>query len=68
MYLMQNDSIILASDVIRYVAMTLKIECHQLPEYLCHYILRTTLRPNPKVPLGTLDEQHLTLMGVVQSR
>ena len=56
---------LLASDEVWGDNFPLEVQCLQLPEYFCHDILRPTLGPDTKVPLGTLEST--THSGIVDS-
>ena len=42
-----------AADVVWGHNLPLEVESFQFSEYFCHYILRSTLRSDTKMPLGT---------------
>ena len=54
MIVYMHDSVhaaILVADVVE--GLPLEVKSFQFSEYFCHYILRSTLRSDTKMPLGT---------------
>ena len=54
MIVYMHDSVhdaVLVADVVE--GLPLEVESFQFSEYFCHYILRSTLRSDTKMPLGT---------------
>ena len=47
------DAAVPAADVVWGHDLPLEIKSFQFSEYFCHYILRSTLRSDTKMPLGT---------------